>query len=254
MKPTTATPKLLAPVHEIFTSINGEVNMNGQGSICQFVRLAGCNLQCRWCDTPQAQDITNGRMMSVDGVVDELMIAKKPPFLRSNIVNVTITGGEPLLHEHYLVVLITELVNNNFRVSVETNGSLLIPNLTPLLKPLIYRGIPLFSPSSYRRWAGWVVDVKLPSSGEYKDTWYQNLPNDFGAFGNDWLKFPIGSDRDFFIARDLLTQSTQFHKYNIAFSPIEDYITADMLLNKLIQARLTEAILNIQIHKMICVK
>ena len=76
-------------VAEIFYSVQGEGKLTGVPSA--FVRLAGCNLHCRYCDTPHARRAADGRTLSVDKVVEQLFTYPSK--------YVVITGGEPLLSE-----------------------------------------------------------------------------------------------------------------------------------------------------------
>ena len=103
-------------INEIFTSIDGEVNRYGQGGLTTFIRLAGCNLQCSYCDTKQAQAMDTGVDMTIDEITERIEVSK-----------VTITGGEPLCQKDELIELINSLCFTDIRVTVETNGSLIIP-------------------------------------------------------------------------------------------------------------------------------
>ena len=72
-------------VSEIFRSLQGEGK--NQGRPCTFIRLAGCNLRCAWCDTPYARE--GGKEMSVAQILDLIWL--------QNGKHICITGGEPLL-------------------------------------------------------------------------------------------------------------------------------------------------------------
>ena len=76
-------------VYSVFNSINGEICASGQGSWCTFIRLAGCNIRCKWCDTEYAQSRDSGEEMSLHEVISLVESYK--------CRNVTITGGEPLM-------------------------------------------------------------------------------------------------------------------------------------------------------------
>jgi len=121
-------------VSEIFTSIQGEgLHM---GRVALFIRLAGCNLDCTWCDTPQ-------RATSVELSVDAI---------RSQVVDATtqlivVTGGEPLLQAPELEELLTSPGMCDRTWHLETNGT-------------IFPGLDVL-----RRFSHIVVSPKLSSAG-----------------------------------------------------------------------------------------
>lgn len=96
-------------IHEIFQSIQGEGANTGLPMT--FIRTYGCNLSCRWCDTPQ------------DGYT-EMEINDIVAHIRDDWV--CITGGEPTIHSE-LFLLSEALCNAGYMVSLETNGTNPIP-------------------------------------------------------------------------------------------------------------------------------
>ena len=100
-------------VSETFLSIQGESGYAGK--LCFFIRLAGCNLDCTYCDTRYANEPGSGTDMSVFELV-ELSVKSGSPL-------VEITGGEPLLSSN-LPELCRQLLKHDLKVLVETNGSL----------------------------------------------------------------------------------------------------------------------------------
>lgn len=102
------------PVVEIFKSIEGEGSRSGSPVV--FLRLAGCNLNCQYCDTKYALhlDSLEINLMSKDEIVSNL--------LSLNCKNITITGGEPLLHTQLLTWLFSYY--KNFNYNIETNGTM----------------------------------------------------------------------------------------------------------------------------------
>ncbi len=98
-------------VTEIFHSIQGESSFAGRP--CVFVRLAGCNLRCAWCDTPYSWE--GGEPMSVAAVVERVLAYACPL--------AEVTGGEPLLQPE-TPALVRALLDRGLEVLVETNGSL----------------------------------------------------------------------------------------------------------------------------------
>lgn len=96
-------------VNEIFYSIQGEGKLTGIPSA--FVRLAGCNLRCRYCDTPYARRAQDGRAMSVEKVLEKLLAYPTK--------YVVITGGEPLLADE-LDTLCAQLRSSGWHLTLET--------------------------------------------------------------------------------------------------------------------------------------
>ena len=99
-------------VAEIFESLQGEGN--NQGRPCLFIRLAGCNLSCRWCDTAYAQQ--GGTETDCKVVLEQCW--RKNPHL------VCITGGEPLLQKDALLDLLPSLSMRGIEIEIETNGTI----------------------------------------------------------------------------------------------------------------------------------
>lgn len=164
---------------ESFNSIDGEVNgFTGPGQVTTFVRLHGCNLNCKWCDTPLARDLrTNMSNMSVDEVIERIGRKK-----------VTITGGEPLLQLHELKQLVNRLLCEECKITIETNGSLKIPkDFVPM----------------HMRMPGlrFVVDYKLPSSGMQESMDYE-LFDSLPIW--DVIKFVVADQKDLDVVKELL--------------------------------------------------
>ena len=107
-------------VSEIFKSIQGESTYTGLP--CVFVRLAGCNLKCTWCDTAYARVPEGAVELSVEEIV------RKVRFFDCRLVE--ITGGEPLQQKE-ATALARALVDDGFMVLVETNGSISLADLDP---------------------------------------------------------------------------------------------------------------------------
>ena len=93
---------------EIFESLQGEGRNTGRP--CVFIRFAGCNLKCPWCDT----DVTKRFSLSLDGILDELRQYKAK--------SVVLTGGEPTLVQD-MPELVAALKKAGYWVAVETNGT-----------------------------------------------------------------------------------------------------------------------------------
>lgn len=106
-------------IAEIFTSIQGEGERLGVPSV--FVRISGCNLRCRWCDTPYASWNPEGPVRPVSEILDEVAAA--------GVRDVVVTGGEPMLFDAVEPLLYGLQVNGHY-VTVETAGT-------------VYRDVPI---------------------------------------------------------------------------------------------------------------
>ena len=116
-------------ISEIFESVQGEGTNAGKESI--FIRTASCNLKCSWCDTKYTWDWDNFDYNSEvhDMTIDEI-IQKLKNFTAKNIV---ITGGEPLIQQDELILLLSSLPKKFF-IEIETNGTILpLDRLIPLI-------------------------------------------------------------------------------------------------------------------------
>lgn len=111
--------KIVIPISEIFYSIQGEGVNSGVPAL--FIRVSGCNLKCVWCDTKYAW--SNGELYTVEELIN--LIQEFNEFLtrRRHLV---ITGGEPLLWQKQLSILLGILKSKytDLFVEVETNGTI----------------------------------------------------------------------------------------------------------------------------------
>ncbi len=103
-----------APIIEIFSTFQGEGSFIGQRQI--FVRFAGCNLNCSYCDTNNSKSIKSGKMMSVDDVLAEIDKIKTP-----DCDTLSFTGGEPSLYPEFINQLASK---TNLKILLESNGTL----------------------------------------------------------------------------------------------------------------------------------
>lgn len=120
----------------VFLSLSGEHGLFKQGEPCIFVRLSGCNLTCHYCDADHSYNSTK----TIEEIVKEIRTYQ--------CKNVLITGGEPLLQEKGLSVLVNELRKLSCKIQIETNGTL-VPTKN------------LFTDADM-----WVVDIKSKSQIE----------------------------------------------------------------------------------------
>jgi len=139
-----------AKVIEVFLSIQGEGVYAGESHI--FVRFHGCNMRCAFCDTPQGEAPPGDS--SIRAVIDKITDADKDKKAKA----VTITGGEPLLHSHFLRVLLPSLRERVYKIHLDTNGT-----LPDRLKDVIDL-VDIVA-----------MDIKLPSSTKDKHFWEEHL-------------------------------------------------------------------------------
>jgi 7-carboxy-7-deazaguanine synthase len=199
-------------VCEIFASIQGESTYAGLP--CIFVRMTGCNLRCTYCDTTYAYD--EGSEMTVEEIIDAV---------RSYGFNlVEITGGEPLLQKD-AGILISRLLDADFRVLVETNGSLDIRDIDS-------RAIV-------------IMDVKTPGSGMSDSLRIENFSL---LKKSDELKFVITDKADYDWARAMVRKFSLSEKCTILFSPVSGKLAPSGLSKWIIADRLPVRI-NLQLHK-----
>lgn len=207
---------------DIFVSIQGE--STDSGLPCVFVRLFGCNVHCSYCDQPQKA--CNRKRVSVGNLVQ--MIKKY------RIPYVCITGGEPLIQEEIYAV-IYELVGDDYKVSIETNGC-----------------VPI-EPCLYNRSYKYIMDVKCPSSGVSDKNILENLGN---LMPHDEVKFVIADEQDYKFAKRILRSYPTSAK--ILFSPMFDKkgkpVISQELVDWMIKDKFYGVRVQIQIHKILNVK
>jgi organic radical activating enzyme len=100
------------PVTEEFYSLQGEGFNTGKASY--FIRLAGCNVKCDFCDIKQAWDVSAAAMTDVEAIIERIIPTKAP--------NAVITGGEPTIYD--LNHLTQSLHRHNIKTFLETSGTL----------------------------------------------------------------------------------------------------------------------------------
>jgi len=106
-----STSKASFPVMESFYSIQGEGTHSGKPSY--FIRLAGCDVNCDWCDVKDSWDIDSSQYKSIDEITNEIK--------KFSTDLVIITGGEPLMHN--LTDLTSALKKLGKKIHIETSGT-----------------------------------------------------------------------------------------------------------------------------------
>ena len=205
-------------VNEIFGSIDGEGIRTGE--LATFIRLTGCNLRCRYCDTTYS--FTEGTPMTIDEIINKVdEIGYK---------NITITGGEPLIHKN-IDKLIDRLLELNYKINIETNGAVDIT-------PYISKNIIL------------TMDYKTKASGMTKYMNKQNFP-----LLREYDVFKIVCSREDFEDIKELLRNNEIKSY-IYLSPIYKEVEPSELVDLLKELH-NEGIdtskirVQVQLHKII---
>ena len=155
-------------INEIFYSIQGEASQSGMP--CVFVRLSGCPLRCRWCDTEYA--FHEGERLGFEQILEKI----KSYGCRL----VEITGGEPLAQPACLPFM-ELLEKEGFDLMLETSGAYCVKNVPSKVKI--------------------IMDLKAPGSGEQNKNRYENLQ--YLCPEKDELKIVVSDRGDFEYACDL---------------------------------------------------
>ncbi len=208
-------------VSEIFDSFHGECNGHHQGMRVSFVRISGCNLRCPYCDTKETWDQLHGENLDI------LTILHKLKKLGNKYI--CITGGEPLIYKPEVISLLRVLWESGFRISVETNGTI---DITPFVRYV----------------DSFVIDYKIfttPSEIEPLQNNYKGLRK------SDVIKFVVKSKEE---AIQAFHYKMMFEPYTdaiFAFSPVLPCMDASGLIKLMKEHKVRDAVLSLQIHKMI---
>lgn len=207
-------------VHEIFHSIQGETTLSGFSSV--FIRLSGCNLRCKWCDTPAS--FSAGTSMSIDDIIGEVCSFPRPD-------HVTLTGGEPLAQKTSLS-LMQSLIDRGYIVQLETNGSLPLTDVPPGVRK--------------------IVDIKPPSSGECGSFLMENLSF---LSGDDEIKIVVSDENDLRFTENFIRGHLLYHPSVINLSPAHGVTGAERVGKFILDAPWKEGTcrvrLNLQVHRML---
>jgi 7-carboxy-7-deazaguanine synthase len=201
-------------VSEIFASIQGETSYVGLPFA--FVRLTGCNLRCRYCDTTYAYD--GGEEFPLEEVVSRVTFFGIP--------RVTVTGGEPLLQEE-APALVSALLDLGHTVLVETNGTVPLSRLDP-------RAIK-------------IMDVKCPGSGEAGTTDWENFAH---LSPRDEVKFVLSSEEDYRFAREVIRKYGKERTFTALLSPAFGLLPPEKLAGWMV-GDAVDARFQLQLHKLV---
>ena len=213
---------MVLQVVEKFISINGEGRRCGQ--LATFIRFAGCNLNCGYCDTAWAND----RKVAFDPMTAEEVYAY---IKETQVTNVTLTGGEPLLQQDMGELLELLSQDPELYVEIETNGSVLLSKFSDLENP------PSFT-----------MDYKLPSSGMERMMTLENFDH---LSEKDTVKFVSGSMEDLEKARELINKYKLTEKTSIFISPVFGDIELESIVDFMKDNQMNGVNMQVQLHKII---
>ena len=199
-------------INEIFHSIQGESTRVGLPTT--FIRLTGCPLRCRYCDTAYA--FHEGEKMTIDSIIQSIS--------QYRAKHVTVTGGEPLAqrtcHE-----LLSRLCDEGFLVSLETSGAISLEKVDERVMK--------------------VMDIKTPGSTEEDKNKYDNLKY---LNQQDQIKFVICNRSDYDWAKQKLIEHNLIDICEILFSPEHESLNPTDLAGWILEDKLNVR-LQLQIHK-----
>ncbi len=200
-------------VNEIYRSLQGEGTHSGLA--CWFVRLTGCHLRCRYCDSEHS--FYKGQIVNIQDILKRLDLAKAR--------YVQLTGGEPLLQKS-VFRLMTELSNEGFQVLLETSGTVSTARVDPRVIS--------------------IIDLKTPSSGESSRNHFENYRR---LRTHDEIKAVIETREDFDYTLNVV-RTQQIKPSQVLISPSYGRIELPRLAEWILESSLPLR-LQTQLHKTI---
>jgi 7-carboxy-7-deazaguanine synthase len=201
-------------ITEIFYSLQGETSRIGLPTV--FIRLTGCPLRCRYCDSAYA--FTGGDTMEISAILAEVA-QYRPQY-------VCVTGGEPLAQKATLELL-TDLADAGYSVSLETGGALPVSAVDPRVSR--------------------IVDIKSPGSGEAERMCWDNLAV---LSARDEIKMVLCDRADYEWARDLVVARQLDRVAPVLFSPVWETLPPAHLAAWVLEDRLPVR-MQVQLHKIL---
>ena len=201
-------------VVEIFKSIDGEGIRVGYP--VTFIRLAGCNLRCNYCDTKYSYEDEKFTEMTPQEIYNQVY--------KLGGKRITLTGGEPLIHKD-VKVLVDLLIQKGYEVNIETNGSV---DITLFLdKHTII-----------------TMDYKCASSDMEDKMLLDNISK---LRKQDVLKFVVSDDKDL----DTVQRIYQNTKATVYISPVFGRIEPKQIVEYMLEHNMENCRVQVQLHKII---
>ena len=206
------------PVAEIFDSIEGEGKRTGYMAV--FVRFAGCNIRCTYCDTAYALKESDAEeFLTKEELLGRI---RSYPWKR-----ITFTGGEPLLQP--LQEICDILGEEGYEINIETNGA--VPLLARRSQNLFY-----------------TMDYKCTDSGMKS---FMRLPNLKELTEEDVLKFVVSSKTDLEDMKEIIIKYFPRGGPKFYVSPVWGKIEPRELVEYVRKEKLAEVCVQVQLHKII---
>ncbi len=214
-QPAASLERSQLRITEIFLSLQGEAATAGYPTV--FVRLTGCPLRCRYCDTAYA--FHGGRLQQLDDIVEQVT--------GYGVRHVTVTGGEPLAQPNALPLMVA-LCDRGLQVSLETSGAMDLAGVDARVSK--------------------VVDLKTPGSGELARNLWSNLAH---CGDQDQIKFVLCDRADYDWAKFKCDELNLAERVGqVWFSPSVDELPGRTLADWIVQDRLNVR-LQLQLHKLL---
>lgn len=199
---------------EVFLSLQGETSRAGLPTV--FVRLSGCPLRCRWCDTTYS-------FQGGEAVPLTTLLARVAAY---GVPTVCVTGGEPLAQKNCLPLL-AALCDAGYSVSLETSGALDVSGVDSRVSR--------------------IVDIKAPDSGEAARNRWENLAH---LTPRDEIKFVLANRADYEWACEVVRVRKLAQVCPILFSPVQDELSPTQLADWILADRLPLR-MQVQLHKIL---
>lgn len=181
-----------------------------------FIRLTGCPLRCRWCDTPYS--FQGGEAMDLSAILKQVATYDSS--------TVCVTGGEPLAQKNCLSLL-TALCDAGYSVSLETSGALDIRQVDARVVR--------------------IVDIKAPGSGEADRNLWSNLAH---LTPRDEVKLVLADRADYEWARDRIAEHVLNQRCTVLLSPVHGELAPGHLADWILTDRLPVR-MQVQLHKIL---
>ncbi|MBI3771516.1 MAG: 7-carboxy-7-deazaguanine synthase QueE [Gammaproteobacteria bacterium] len=201
-------------ITEIFHSLQGESRTVGLPTV--FIRLTGCPLRCRYCDTSYA--FQGGQWQTLEQILTCVV--------EYECRHVCVTGGEPLAQPACLELL-TRLCDAGYSVSLETSGALDVEKVDPRVIK--------------------VMDLKTPGSGEQSRNLFENIAV---LTQQDQVKFVICDRNDYLWAREIMVYHELADRCEVLMSPSHGQVASRELAEWILADRLPVRF-QLQLHKLL---